>query len=395
MMRQKIKVFTNGKVILPDRIAENLDIVVDGSKIKALSETRHYSPSDFETIDLQGQYLAPGFIDLHIHGCLHHTFNEPDAEAFNVILSKTLEQGVTKLVPTLVAAPIDELERSLAFLSEWRRNQTPGKTQITGAYLESPYIAPSASGALPASAIRDFNDDSFARLINLHNAFSIFMLAPEIPGAVEAIQKLKANGIIVSLGHTAAIEEEILPAIDAGASHVTHLWSAMSMVVRRGAWRKPGLLEVALTHPELTAEIIADNRHLPPTLMKMAVQMKGDTLCAVSDALNGAGLEEGAYFYVGGNRYQVVDGVGMVEDRSVFAGSTTLLGQELPILTNVVGLSLPHAIRMISTVPARILGLSDQTGSIQTGLDADLVVLKQDLSVSEVYQLGNRVYQNK
>ena len=390
-MAGKSKAFINGKIIFPDQIVTGMDLLLDGSKIQAITGRGNYNPSDYEIVDLNGRFVSPGFIDLHVHGCLHHTFNETSAEAYDVILRKTLSYGVTTLVPTLVAAPIPELVKTLEFIGSRRNNQNIGRTKIMGAYLESPYISPAASGAIPASAIRSIEDGTIDELLNLHEAISVFMIAPELPGAVEAVRKMKSAGLIISMGHSTATESDILPVIDAGASHVTHLWSAMSSVIRQGPWRKPGLLEVALTRPELTAEIIADNKHLPPTLMKLAVQSKGESLCAVSDALNGAGLEEGAHFFVGDNEYEVVDGVGMVADRSVFAGSTTLLGQELPILVDVVGLSLSHAIRMISTIPANILGIENRTGKIQPGLDADLVLLNDDLSISEVFQQGNRV----
>jgi N-acetylglucosamine-6-phosphate deacetylase len=189
-----------------------------------------------------------------------------------------------------------------------------------------------------------------------------------------------------------AIEKEIIPAIDAGASHVTHLWSAMSSVVRHGPWRQPGLLEVALTNPSLTAEIIADNRHLPPTLMKLAVQSKKGSLCAVSDALNGAGLPEGSHFTVGDQIYEVADGVGMVPDRSCFAGSTTLLNREIPVLIEKVGLSIPDAIRMVTEIPARIIHIDQETGSIKSGLSADLVIFNDDFTPVRVFQKGITVY---
>ncbi|MCB0144841.1 MAG: hypothetical protein KDE50_33475, partial [Caldilineaceae bacterium] len=157
--------------------------------------------------------------------------------------------------------------------------------------------------------------------------------APELPGALALTERLVELGIVAAAGHSAAREEEVAPVIDAGLSHMIHLWSAQSTIVREGPWRKLGLLEVSLAYDDLTAEIICDNRHLPPTLMKLAYKCIGpDRLCAISDATSGAGLPDGAHFRMGGMEYEVCDGVGMLFDRTAFAGSTTLLSQMLPIL---------------------------------------------------------------
>jgi len=147
------------------------------------------------------------------------------------------------------------------------------------------------------------------------------------------------------------------------------------MVVREGPWRKPGVLEAALTFDGLTAEMIADNRHLPPTLMRLAYKCLGpDRLCAVSDALAGAGLPEGSVYTMGGMSYDVQDGVGMMLDRSSFAGSATLLPQMLPVLIDVVGIPVVEAVRMTTLTPARIIGADRDSGSLEPGKRADLVL---------------------
>ena len=160
-----------------------------------------------------------------------------------------------------------------------------------------------------------------------------------------------------------------------------HIWSGQSSTVRVGPWRKPGLLEVTLTYETLTAEMIADNRHLPPTLMKLAYKCLGaDRLCAISDATSGAGLSEGARFRMGGLEYEVHDGVGMLLDRTAFAGSTTLLNQMVPILRDVVGVPLVEAIRMASLTPARVIGVDHRKGSLQPGKDADIAIFDDDFT---------------
>jgi N-acetylglucosamine-6-phosphate deacetylase len=154
-----------------------------------------------------------------------------------------------------------------------------------------------------------------------------------------------------------------------------------SSTIRRGPWRVPGLLEASLVFEGLTAEIIADNRHLPPTLMKLAYKCLGpDRLCAVSDASSGAGLPEGARYRMGEMEYEVHDGVGMLPDRSAFAGSTTLLNRMVPVLRDAVGIPLADAVRMVTLTPARISGVADRKGSIELGKDADLAVFDDDFT---------------
>jgi N-acetylglucosamine-6-phosphate deacetylase len=188
-------------------------------------------------------------------------------------------------------------------------------------------------------------------------------------------------GIVAAAGHSESREEDVLPAIAAGLRHIIHMWSAQSTTVRQGPWRKPGLLEVSLTDERLTGELIADGKHLPPTLMKLAYKCLGpDRLCAISDATSGAGLPEGARFRMGGMEYEVCDGVGMLFDRTAFAGSTTLLNQMIPILVDQAGIPLVEAVRMASLTPARVIGMDGRKGSLEAGKDADIAVFNDDFS---------------
>ena len=184
-----------------------------------------------------------------------------------------------------------------------------------------------------------------------------------------------------------------MAAIRAGLRHIIHIWSGQSSTVRDGPWRIPGLLEVSLVYDDLTVEMIADNRHLPPTLMKLAYQCIGpDRLCIVSDATSGAGLEEGAHFRMGDMEYVVQEGVGMMLDHTAFGGSTTFLNQMIPILTEAVGVPLVEAIRMASLTPARAIGVDAQKGSLSPGKDADITIFEDDFSPWRVLVGGRWAY---
>jgi len=378
----------NGRVVLPDRVETGRALVIEGGRIAGLADLADLG-SDVERIDVGGDWITPGLLDIHTHGALRHTFNEPDPAAWAAITRENLRRGTTSLLATF--APTPDLEAGLAFCRQWMQERHDG-ARVLGAYLESPYINVLQKGALDASCVRPADDGMAGALLQYADILRVFMLAPELPGALDLVKAINDAGIVPSAGHTMAHDSHVLAAMRAGLRHVTHLWSAMSTVVREGPWRKPGVIEAALAFDGLTAEMIADNRHLPETLMRLAYKCLGpDRLCVVSDALSGAGLPEGSVYTMGGMSYDVRDGVGMMLDRSSFAGSTTLLPQMLPVLLNVVGIPVMEAVRMVTLTPARIIGVAAEIGSLEPGKRADLVVFDEAFVAQRVMLAGEWV----
>ncbi len=368
---------TNGRIVLPHEIVAGKAVVVEGGKIAGIAGVGSLG-SDLDQIDVGRRIIAPGLIDIHTHGALGHTFNEPTAEAYTAITQENARRGVTALLATLATAPIPDLVACLAFGRQWMHESHEG-ARVLGMHLESPYISPAQKGALDPANIRTPDDGTPDILLEHHNVLKIMVLAPELPGALDLVAKLAKLGIVPAAGHSSAKDEHVLAAMQVGLRHVTHIWSAMSTTIREGPWRKPGLLEASLLFDGLTVEMISDNKHLPPTLMKLAAKCIGpDRLCAISDATSGAGLPEGARFAMGDMEYQVHDGVGMMFDRTAFAGSTTLVNQMVPILADVVGIPLPEAVRMLTLTPARVIGWDGRKGSLEPGKDADLVIFDED-----------------
>lgn len=364
---------TNGHIILPDRIVEGQALLIEAGRVVDLIEPDALG-APVETFDVGGQYIAPGLIDIHIHGAVGYIFNESTAEAFTAITQEVARHGITSLLATTMTAPIDNLVECLAFSREWLA-QPRGGAQVLGVHVEGPYFSLAQSGAQDPANIRHPDDGTVEALLAYHDVIKIFTYAPELPGALDLTRRLKALGILAAAGHSSAQDSDVRAAMDAGLSHIIHIWSAQSSTIKEGPWRKPGLLEATLTFDGLTVEMIADNKHLPPTLMKLAYKCLGpDRLCAISDATSGAGLPEGSRFRMGEMEYDVHDGVGMMLDRSSFAGSTTLLSRMVPILIDVVGIPVVEAIRMVSLTPARIIGVADRKGSLEPGRDADLVL---------------------
>jgi N-acetylglucosamine-6-phosphate deacetylase len=376
-------VLVNGRIILPHTIVTGSALVVAAGKIVELCAVAD-TPGGAQIVDVGGRIIAPGLIDIHIHGALGHTFNEPTPEAFAAITRENVRRGVTSLLATTVTASIGDLAASLAFARRWMAEAQAG-AQVLGVHVEGPYFSLAQAGAQNPAHIRNPDDGSADELLAYSDVIKIMTFAPERPGALALARRLAHIGIVPAAGHSSAREEDLLPAMAAGLRHTIHIWSGQSTTVREGPWRKPGLLEVTLTHDDLTAEMIADNKHLPPTLMKLAYKCLGpDRLCVISDATSGAGLPEGARFRMGGLEYEVYDGVGMLLDRTAFAGSTTLLNQMIPILTNVVGAPLVEAVRMASLTPARVIGIDRRKGSLEPGKDADIAIFEDDFSAWRV-----------
>jgi len=382
---------TNGRVILPEAIAADKAILVEGDRLLDIAD-RAALGSGVQAIDVGGRYITPGLIDIHIHGAVGHTFNEPTPEAFAAITEETAMRGLTALVASVATAAIPDLVECLKFGRRWMQEPHAG-SRILGMHVEGPYFNMAQKGAQDPKNILTPDDGSFETLLEHKDVIKIMTYAPELPGALELTGRLAESGIVPAAGHSMATDEDVLAAMGVGLRHAIHLWSAQSSTVREGPWRKPGLLEASLVFEELTGEIIADNKHLPPTLMKLAYKCKGaDRLCVVSDATSGAGLPEGARFRMGEMEYEVHDGVGMVFDRTVFAGSTTLLNQMIPILTGEVGIPLVEAIRMGTLTPAQVIGVDDHKGSLEAGKDADVAIFEEDFTAWRTMIAGQWVY---
>jgi len=382
---------TNGRVILPQEIVTGKAVIVERDKILGIADVGSLGAT-MEKIDVGGRYITPGLIDIHTHGARGHTFNDATAEAFTSITAENAMRGVTSLLATISTAPIPDMVKCLEFSRQWMHQPHEG-SQVLGVHVEGPYFSLEQKGAQDPKNIRTPDDGTPDILLEHHDVIKIMTYAPELPAALELTARLVRLGIVPAAGHSSAKDTDVLAAMKASLRHAIHVWSGQSSTVREGPWRKPGLLEATLVFDELTAEMIADNKHLPSTLMKLAYKCKGaDRLCVISDATSGAGLPEGARFYMGEMEYEVHDGVGMLLDHTQFAGSTTLLNQMVTILTDIVGIPLVEAIRMLTLTPARVIGFDDRKGSLESGKDADIAIFEDGFIAWRTMTGGRWVY---
>ncbi len=383
---------TGGQLVLPSGIEFGKTVLIENGIIAGIVED-NCVPLHYEPLDVGGRIIAPGLIDIHIHGALGYSFNEPSLKSWSAITEANAARGVTGLLATLATDSLDHLEACLNFGQDWKASPPAGGSQILGIHLEAPFFAQEYAGAQNPQHLRLPDEVSVSRLLDYRDILKIVSFAPELHGALELTSRLNELGIVAAAGHSAATDQEVSAAVDRGMRHVIHLWSGQSITRRIGPWRIPGLLEASLSSDILTAEMICDNRHLPPTLMRLAIRCLGvDRLCAISDATNGAGLSEGTRFNFVGLECEIHDGVAMLPDHTSFAGSTTLLNQMIPILTEIVGLPLHEAVRMASLTPARVLGMAAHKGSIAVDKDADIAVFNADFTVWRTMIGGKWVY---
>ncbi|MFL6590005.1 MAG: N-acetylglucosamine-6-phosphate deacetylase, partial [Chthoniobacterales bacterium] len=234
---------------------------------------------------------------------------------------------------------------------------------------------------------------TFAPFLEHADVIRRMTIAPELPGALDLVDQLRAHNIDVSGGHSDASDVEARLGVEYGMRHVTHTFNAMSSARRRGIYREAGLLEFALSEPEIICELIADGHHVSPTLMKMLYRAKGaGAICLVTDATAGAGLPAGKEFSLSGRSCVVGDGVCLLADRSALAGSSSRMIDLVRVMVNQVGVPLPEAIAMATANPARALGL-EKKGKLEVGSDADLVVISPGIEVAQTFVGGEPVFQ--
>jgi N-acetylglucosamine-6-phosphate deacetylase len=376
-------IFSNARLILPDGVRDGLEVVVADGKIAEVRKR-----SNAEAIDLGGNYLSPGFIDLHIHGALGRDTMEASPEAFQAICDYHATGGTTSLLLTTVTAPIPKI---VDVLRAVRDSARPIK-QIAGVHIEGPFISRARRGAQREEFIRDPDGESVDQLLKFSHVIKRMTLAPELPGALDLIDQLGERNISVSGGHSDASDEESRAGFIHGMRHVTHTFNGMSSARRKGVYREAGLLEFALSEPEILCELIADGHHVSTTLMKMLYRAKGPTgICLVTDAIAGAGLSEGTRFSLSGLDCVVSDGVCLLADRSALAGSASRMIDLVRVIVNDVKSPLHEAVAMASANPARALG-SMAKGRLEVGADADFVVLSMDLEVRQTFVAGERIF---
>jgi N-acetylglucosamine-6-phosphate deacetylase len=379
-------IFKNGRLIFPNGVRDGLDLLVEDGMITAI---RGQAPAMGEQIvDLEGSYLAPGFIDIHVHGAMGRDTMEASEKAFRAICDYHVTGGTTSLLLTTATAPTKAIINVVNAVHDCRSSIK----QIAGVHVEGPFISKAKAGAQRVSSMRKPTPPAYAPLLKHCDIIKRMTIAPELPGALELIDQLRANGVSVSGGHSDAWEDDARTAFEHGMRNVTHTFNCMSTTRRRGIDRVAGLLEFAMSEPEIICELIADGHHVSPTLMKMLYRAKGARgICLVTDATAGAGLPDGSKFSLYGTKCIAEAGVCLLADRSALAGSASRMIDLIRTMVTKIGVPLHEAIVMATDTPAFAVGLNNK-GQFKIGGDADLVVISPELEVLWTFLGGKEVF---
>jgi N-acetylglucosamine-6-phosphate deacetylase len=354
------------------------DIHVRGERIHAIEPAGAPAPEGAREIDGRGLLACPGFIDLHLHGGRGADFMDATEEAFATIASHHAGGGTTAYLPT-TATESREAILACVDMAGRCRDQGIGGVEILGVHVEGPYMAPGKHGCHDPGFVREPSAEENRAYLDRAHIIRRITLAPEIPGVQDFIRAISREGIVASGGHSNATARETLEAIDNGLSMITHLYCAMSTIVKDGPFRVPGMLEAALLDDRLATELIADMKHVCRELLLLALKAKAEhTVCLVTDAMRGAGMPDGTYTFGSrsGTQAVVEGGVARNPANTGFASSTARMIDLVRNLVEDLGLDLAAAVRRASLIPATLAGVADRKGALEPGKDADIVLLE-------------------
>jgi N-acetylglucosamine-6-phosphate deacetylase len=393
-IKPQIVKIINGKVITPNQVIDGGCVLIADGKIKKVS----HSDIDVEfaiEINAESNYVVPGFIDIHVHGGGGFDFMDGNETAFLKIAETHARYGTTSMLPTTLTSSKEELLETLDAYKSADKTNISG-AQFLGMHLEGPYIAMNQRGAQDPRYIRDPDQEEYEEILEKYDCIKRWSAAPELKGAIKFGHYLKSKNVLPAIAHTDAVYEDVLEAFQNGYTLITHLYSAMTGVIRRNSYRYAGVIESAYLIDDMDVEIIADGVHLPAPLLKLVYKIKGPRHVAlITDAMRAASMPPGKSILGslnGGMEVIVEDDVAKLPDRSSFAGSVATADRLLRNMVDLAGVPLQDAIRMATLTPARIAGVEQCKGSIEEGKDADIVLLDKNLCVKRTIARGRTIY---
>ncbi|MEH7440705.1 N-acetylglucosamine-6-phosphate deacetylase [Bacillus sp. JJ1122] len=378
----------NARVLTEEGLIDKGFIYIKAGKIAETGESSDL-PAEYrhaEVLELpENSTVVPGFIDVHIHGAGGADTMDATTEALNTMASILPQEGTTSLLATTITQDQDEILKALRNAADYISNHNhSGKAEVIGVHLEGPFINETRKGAQPADHIIAPDVELFAKMQEAAgNHIRLVTLAPEKENGYEFITYLAENGVIASIGHSDATYDQMAEAVNAGATHVTHLFNGM----RGMHHRDPGVAGAALLFNELKIEMIADGIHVVPEMIDLSLRAKGtDGVILITDSMRAKCLKNGTYD-LGGQEVSVANGKALLADGTL-AGSILKMKDSLKNMMEFSHISLEEAVKLASENPAKQLKIFDRKGSIAEGKDADLVVLDENLDVSMAFCRG-------
>ncbi len=381
-----IKGLNNIKIVTPDGIIQG-NIEVDSGKIKGISQDNIAGGITFN----EDVIVVPGFIDEHIHGVNGSDVMDGTLDSLENIAVSLAKEGTTSFLATTLTQDESVIIKALQTINHYMKIDNKKGSELLGVHLEGPFIDSSKKGAQPQQFIVLPDINVFKKYQSESgNHIKFVTLAPEEPGGYELIHYCKENHIVASLGHTNAKYDEVVKAIETGATSVTHCFNAMSGFLHR----EVGLVGATLLHNELNAEIIADGIHVSPKAIEILFKNKGkENMTLVTDSMRAKGLKDGEYD-LGGQMVTVSNNEARLSDKTL-AGSVLSMLNAVKNIMQFVNISLQDAIIMASVNPAKKLGIYDRKGSIEVNKDCDLVVLDKEYNLLMTIVKGKIVYQKE
>ncbi len=387
-------VIRGGTLIMPDR-TEAMDVTIRDGKIEALLPPGQSLSPDYEEISGEGLYVSPGFVDIHQHGGGGSDYMDDDEDAWYTAVQAHMKHGMTSIMPTLLSASTPHTIQAVKRYVE-AAGDSRIRCNLLGLHLEGPYLSPKQAGAQKPENIRSFQPEEYRAIYEAsQGTIRRWSVAPEQEGVEEFAAFAKERGIVLSIAHSDADFDTVLRAYDMGFHHVTHFYSGMSTVSRRGGFRIAGVVEAAYYLDGMNVEIIADGCHLPDSLLKLITKVKKPgTVALITDAMRAAGQNVVESFL--GSRKDplpviIEDGVAKMTDRQAFAGSIATPDRLVRTIRKI-GVPLEEAVRMVTVYPLRMMGVGERKGEIRPGFDADLCLFDQEINVKRVLIKGKTCY---
>lgn len=377
-------IISNGNIIGPDQVYTGHTLAIDDGKITAIIPAPPPDLSTATVIDAQGMWVAPGFIDIHVHGGAGHDTMDATPEALHGMARFFATHGVTSFCPTTMTASRADIDAAIRNVEQVP--PPPDGAQPLGLHLEGPYFNADYKGAQPPTHLRLPDPAEYTPWITAESV-KLMTLAPELDGALALIEAGVKNGVEFAAGHSGADLDCISAAADAGLRQGTHTFNGMLGLHHR----RPGTLGAILTDDRIYAQVIADGVHVHPAMVKLLVRAKGvDRTILITDAMRAAGLPDGRYM-LGDSETFVQDGIARLAEGNL-AGSTLTMDEGVRNLIAFAELSVPDAVAIATRVPAEAMRLAGRKGTLAPGADADVVLLSEDVEVVLTIVGGNVVY---
>ena len=373
----------NGQILTPQGWLKDGSVLISDGKILEVTNS-DLAVIGATIIDAKGMYIVPGFVAMNVHGGGGYDFKECTEEAFRGAVNAHRKYGATTIFPTLSSSPKPAICKAASICEKLMAEED---SPVLGLHVEGPYLNEKMAGNLYDVRLPD--REEYVSILENTNCIKRWDASPELPGAHEFAQYVRSKGVLAAITHTEAEFEDIKEAYKVGFTHAAQFYNAMPGFHKRREYKYEGTVESVFLMDDMTVEVIADGKHLPPTILRLVYKLKGvERTCLVTDALSFAANEGRP---LSDPRIIIEDGVAKLADHSSLAGSIATMDKLVRTIAQKTDIPLADAVRMASETPARLMGVDDRKGTLQRGKDADIVVLDRNLAIRAVYSMGKLV----